>query len=56
MLMGRQIAFMIKAFFRSQGRAIGMNDLLNIELRIDSLKIFDQGLRRDTDGDGKLTS
>ena len=40
MLTGRQIAF-----FRSkdiQGRAIGMNDLLNIELRSDTLKMFDR--------------
>ena len=36
MLTGRQIAFMIYAFFKindAQGRASGMNDLLNVELR-----------------------
>ena len=40
MLTGRQIAF-----FRSndtKGGAIGMNDLLNIELRSATLKIFDR--------------
>ena len=42
MLTGRQIAFMLCAFYNVQGRAIGMNDLLNIELRNDSLKMFDQ--------------
>ena len=40
MLIGRHIAFMICAIFK--GRATGMNDLLNIELRSDSLQMFDQ--------------
>ena len=35
-----------------QGRAIGMNDLLNIELNNDNLKMSDRALGRDIDDDG----
>ena len=43
MLTGRQIAHQIYAFFKIddlQGRAIGTNDLLNIELHNDNLETF----------------
>ena len=45
LLTGRQIAFMICAFFEINnvhGRAMSMNDLLNIEVVNDILKKFDQ--------------
>ena len=45
MLIGRHIAFMIYAVVKINdvhGPAIGTNDLLNIELRKDSLKMFDE--------------
>ena len=48
LLTGRQSAFMNYAFFE----AIDMNDLLNLELRNDSPKMFDQAWR-DIDGDGQ---
>ena len=44
-LTGRQIACKIYVFFKIndvQGRALGWNDLLNIELRNENLKMFDQ--------------
>ena len=43
-LTGRQIAHMIHASFEIhdvQSRAIGLNDVLNTELRNDSLQVFD---------------
>ena len=45
MLTGRQIAYQIDAFFKLNdvpGRVSGSNDMLNIELRDDNLKMFDQ--------------
>ena len=54
MLTRGQIAFIIYAYFKIndvQGRATGINDLLNIELRCDSLKMFELGCDK-TDGDG----
>ena len=45
MLTGRQMAFMIHAYFRIndvQGRTRSMNDLLHIELANDILKQFNQ--------------
>ena len=44
-LTGIQFIFMIYALFKInviQGSAIGMNDLLNIEVGNDNLKTFDQ--------------
>ena len=53
MLTGRKIAVVMYAFFQindEQGRACGMN----IELRSDSLKMFDQAWE-ETHGNGNRT-
>ena len=55
MLSGRQIAVMVCAFFKIndvQGSAFGMDDVLNVELRNETLKIVRPSLGRDFDGDG----
>ena len=55
MLTGRQIAFMVYAFFNfhdHQRGVVGMNDLLNIELVNDNLKTFDEAWENDVVGDG----
>ena len=44
MISGRRIARVVHAFFKIndvQGKVIGLSDLLNMELRSDSVKIFD---------------
>ena len=53
---GRQIAHMINAELNMkevQGRAVGDSDVLSTEWRIDNLKMFDQALEGDVDGEEK---
>ena len=56
MFTGRQIAHMINAELNMnevQGRAVGDSDVLSTEWRIDNLKMFDQALEGDVDGEEK---
>ena len=53
-----RIAHIIYTFFKRndvQSRSIGPSDLLKIELRSDSLKLFDQAWGGNGDGNGKRT-